>query len=394
MVPHRLAVGLDEVGVAAGGGVHRGQAVVGELRVLLGGRRAQRPVGGVAGEPVDALVAEEPLGVGLAGAEHRGQVRQARTDDDHRQPRLADLVAGRAERRDVVGPEVLHLVDEDAHALADVGGQPAHVGEQLDEVDLDVAGVGASAGGGHVDAGAPPVPELGVGARLALGEGPQHPEHLVDLVLLGVAQLADRLVQRAGQRAPQPLVGARLELAGAPAAAYGRRAQRVEQHRLADPAQPGQHQRALGAPARDPLEHDVEGAQLLVAPGQLGRALAGAGGVGVAHGVHDRTVSASLAESDNRLASRIVARLSRRAPPGHGRPRTPHRGPRAAARSARGPRRRAGGRSRCTALSRHSDSTTSPSSWCQETRSARASPRRSRKIDPVPENVRGFAIDP
>ena len=68
-----------------------------------------------------------------------------------------------------------------------------------------------------------------------------------------------------------------------------------EQHRLAHPAQPGQHQRALGAPAGDPLEHDVEGAQLLVAPGQLGRSLAGAGGVGVAHGVHDRTVSGSLA---------------------------------------------------------------------------------------------------
>ena len=87
------------------------------------------------------------------------------------------------------------------------------------------------------------------------------------------------------------LVGAGLELAGAPVPAYGRRAQRVEQHRLADAAQPGEHQAALGAAARDPLEHDVEGAQLLVATGQLGRALAGAGRVRVPDRVHDRTVS-------------------------------------------------------------------------------------------------------
>ncbi len=52
----------------------------------------------------------------------------------------------------------------------------------------------------------------------------------------GWPELADGLVHRRRQRTPQALVGTRLELAGAPPAPYGRRAQGVEQHRLADPA--------------------------------------------------------------------------------------------------------------------------------------------------------------
>ena len=64
---------------------------------------------------------------------------------------------------------------------------------------------------------------------------------------------------------------------------------------LPTPAQPGEHDRALGAAAGHPLEHDVERVELLVATGELGRALAGAGGVGVPDRVHDRRVYASLA---------------------------------------------------------------------------------------------------
>ena len=137
---------------------------------------------------------------------------------------------------------------------------------------------------------------LAAGPGVAVGEGLDHPEHVVDRVLVAVAELADRLVQRAAQRPAQPLVGPGLELAGAPALAHGRAAQRVEQHRLADAAQPGEHEAALGAALGHPLEHDVEGGELLVAPGQLGRALAGAGGVRVPDRVHDRTVSADLGE--------------------------------------------------------------------------------------------------
>ena len=55
--------------------------------------------------------------------------------------------------------------------------------------------------------------------------------------------------------------------------------------------------RAVGATRRDALEHDRELLQLAVTAGQLGRSLTGAGGVGVAHGVHDRTVSGCLASA-------------------------------------------------------------------------------------------------
>ena len=41
-----------------------------------------------------------------------------------------------ADRRDVVGLHVLHLVDEQRNALADVGGEAGHVAEQFDQVDL------------------------------------------------------------------------------------------------------------------------------------------------------------------------------------------------------------------------------------------------------------------
>ena len=83
---------------------------------------------------------------------------------------------------------------------------------------------------------------------VALGERPDHPEHVGDRVLVGVPELAHGLVERRRQRPAQPLVGPGLELAGAPATSYGGRAQRVEQHGLADAAQPGQHDAALGPP--------------------------------------------------------------------------------------------------------------------------------------------------
>ena len=169
--------------------------------------------------------------------------------------------------------------------------------KQLDQVDLDVAGVGPAPHGRRVDAGVPAVAELGTRARVALGEGPDHAEDVGDRVLVGVPELADGLVQRRGERPSQPLVGPGLELPGPPATAYGGRAHGVEQHGLADAAESGQDDAALRAPVRDPLQHDVERRQLRAPAGELGRPLAGAGRVRVADRVHARTVSGSLADS-------------------------------------------------------------------------------------------------
>ena len=159
-VPGDLAVGLHEVRVAVGGlveGVEGGRL---ELDVLPLGRGDQRAVGGLAVQPVDAQVAEQPLRVALRRAEHGGQVREPRADDDQRRALLGELVAGGADGRDVVGLHVLHLVDEQRDPAADVGGDPGGVAEQLDQVDLHVAGVGPPGGRRDVDARLPPVADL------------------------------------------------------------------------------------------------------------------------------------------------------------------------------------------------------------------------------------------
>jgi hypothetical protein len=208
-------------------------------------------------------------------------------------------MAGRAQRRDVVRAQVLHLVDEQGDAGAYVGGQVRDLGEQLDEIDLDVAGVGAAGGHGHVDAGLPAVAQLGSLGRGAQRERLEHAEDLLDPAGRAVADgdVADRPVQRGRQRAAQVRLGPGLDLAGAPAGADGHRAQFPQEHRLADAAQPGQDEAAFGTAPGDALEHDLERVQLAVPPRELGRPLAGAGGERVAHRVHARTVSAILART-------------------------------------------------------------------------------------------------
>ena len=54
---------------------------------------------------------------------------------------------------------ILHLVDEDRDAHTDVGGQAGHIGEELQQVDLRVTGVGPS-GAGAVDGWRPALNEL------------------------------------------------------------------------------------------------------------------------------------------------------------------------------------------------------------------------------------------
>ena len=103
VVPGGLAVRLDEVRVAAGRLVERVERLGLELDRLPRGRRAQRLIGRDPVEPVDALVAEEPLGVGLGGGQQGRQVRQPGADDDQRRAGLGQLVAGGAQRRDVPG---------------------------------------------------------------------------------------------------------------------------------------------------------------------------------------------------------------------------------------------------------------------------------------------------
>jgi hypothetical protein len=60
----------------------------------------------------------------------------------------------------------------------------------------------------------------------------------------------------------------------------------VQQDGLAHAAQPGEDHAALGATARDALQHDLELGDLAVTAGQFGRTLPGSRRVRISHGVH------------------------------------------------------------------------------------------------------------
>src|SRR5664280_3851174 len=141
---------------------------------------------------------------------------QSGSDDDDRKSALADLMAGRTQRGDVLGRQVLHLVDEDRHASADVCGEPTDIRQQLDQVDLDVSRVGSPGHCGHVDSGVPAITKPRGRGRLALGERLDDAENIVDVLALWVAELADRDMQGGTDGPSEPLVGTRFELASAP----------------------------------------------------------------------------------------------------------------------------------------------------------------------------------
>ena len=203
-------------------------------------------------------------------------------------------MARRAERGDVLGPEVLHLVDEDGDPAPQVGGKPADIGQQFHQVDLDVARVGPAGDGGGVDAGIPAVAQLRIRGGLALRERLHHPQHVVHLVELRMPELPHRDMRRGGDRAPERLVRARLKLPCAPTGSDCLAAKSVEQHGLSDAPQTGEDQRALGAPLRHAVQHDIELGKLLITAGQLGRALTGTGRIRVPDRVHDWTVCQCL----------------------------------------------------------------------------------------------------
>ena len=127
----------------------------------------------------------------------------------------------------------------------------------------------------------PAAPPVRAALRSATGvaqrEGLEHAERRgrPGPVAVPVADLADRLVQRLRQRDPRRLWSGRASSLPVPQRpAYGLAAQRVEQHGLADAAQPGEHHAALGTARGDPLEDDVE----LLRAARRGRpARAGAG---------------------------------------------------------------------------------------------------------------------
>jgi hypothetical protein len=131
---------------------------------------------------------------------------------------------------DVVGCDVLHLVDQQCHPGADVGGQIGDRGEQLQQVDLDITGIGPAGDGRRVDARLPAIPQFGVSRCGAQREGLQDSEYLVNPVRGAVAQreITHRPVQCGRQWAAQPAVRSGFDFAGAPPSAHRHRPELAE----------------------------------------------------------------------------------------------------------------------------------------------------------------------
>ncbi len=144
-------------------------------------------------------------------------MREAGPDHDQRAAGLRQLVASGAERGDVGRAHVLHLVHEQGDAHGEVSRDRGRVGQQLGEVDLEVAGVGAAARRRDVDAQLRRIRPLRRG-RVTDGERLEHAEEVIDPVRRPVPgrELADRHVQRRGYGPPDRLVRPRLDLPRAP----------------------------------------------------------------------------------------------------------------------------------------------------------------------------------
>ena len=213
---------------------------------------------------------------------------QPGANDHERRTGLRQLVAARAERRDIFWGEVLHLVYEHRHADANVSSETRHIGEQLQQVDLHVTGVGSSRGWHPVDRWGPALDQLAAARIAPQPEGLQRRQHLTDSIRCSVAygQLPDGRVQRSGKWSAEAHIRPSLHLSSTPSPVQRLGAQCIQKDCLADASQPGQYQAALRSPPLDPFQGDIECGELRVTASQLWRALACAGRVRVPHRVH------------------------------------------------------------------------------------------------------------
>ena len=228
-------------------------------------------------QPAEREVLEQPLGVRLRRAELARERRQPGADERDRQLLLRELVEGHAERAHRHRLEVLHLVDEVDDALAAGARGLADLDEQLGQVVLDVAAVGAAgdrrrrrceleaARRGHVE-------------RLQHAERPLHA--VLDRLL--AAEAAQQPVRHAADRGAEVGRRADLDHAGAVPAALDRELLELEQqHGLADAAQARVDEAAALLARLEPREQRVEALHVVVAAGEERRHRPGAGAVGV-----------------------------------------------------------------------------------------------------------------
>ena len=160
--------------------------------------------------------------------------------------------------------------------------------EQLGQVDLQVTGIGPAArprerrcpGAGRTSPLAP------CGSREAKALSTPRKCSIRSGARCRGASSRTAMCSARGDRPPDRLLRPRLDLARPPQPLQRHRPERVQQHGLAHPAQPGEHHAAFRPAAGYPFQHHLELAELTVAAGQFGRALASSGRIRIPDRVH------------------------------------------------------------------------------------------------------------
>ena len=95
---------------------------------------------------------EQPLRIRPGLRKDSGKVRQAGTDEEERLVLLPCLVARLADGRQLVGLQILHLVDEQRHTAIELDRGVSQIQCKVGEIGLQRTGVGATLGGLQRDA--------------------------------------------------------------------------------------------------------------------------------------------------------------------------------------------------------------------------------------------------
>ena len=235
---------------------------------------------------------EQPLGVRARLRQHAADGRQPGAGHDDRQALLVDAVRRADQGAELLRRHLVQLVDEQGRAEALVARPLAEGHEELREVGLEVAAVG------DTDLRLELQPEpAGDEARLhGPGEARRDAPDPLGALLVPPA-LVDgphHRRQRLGELRPQVTARPRLEQLDRPAGLLGLLPERQQQHGLADPAQPRQHDRLEGVAGRRPPDDDVPGGDDVAPSGEQRRGRTGARGVGVEDRVHGATVARSM----------------------------------------------------------------------------------------------------
>ena len=254
-------------------------------------------------EGVDDREGEDALGVGLGLAGERGQGGQSGPGHGDGQGQLGGPVKAHDQGLDDRQADVVELVDGDEDPGLVVAGHLAELHEQPGQIGGQVAGVGRTVHGVHVDA------ELGsVGELDAEGlQDPEGPEDPLADASLGVHG-QEHPAEGGGQTRGQVAVLGHLDVLVEVAPGLGQVLELVEQDGLSHAPQTGEHLAPPVAAEQEALEGDVHGLDLPL-PADQGRWTgAGPGAVGVPDRVHGQSLLVSDGYSD--LLIKIQGRAS------------------------------------------------------------------------------------